>query len=114
VEQTWMFIFKRWLVPLLLLCSFGTAQDRPKLRNNFAYIGDVNRHPESSVCRSGELENPETHETYWYSKGITTFSDGTQEVHSIFMGAFHSSKEKKKQRRRALNECATFLDTAER
>jgi len=77
------------------------------------FVGTVTHVPTENKCRSGILQNPETHELFYQSKGVTIFNDGYEAVHSLYQGAFHSKKEMQKQRRKAVAECLAWLDHKE-
>jgi hypothetical protein len=99
-------------IPALALLEQAQEPAR-QLSQPAPFIGTLTHVPVQNKCTSGQFQNPETHELFWQSKGVTVFNDGYEATHSLYQGAFHTKKEMQKQRRKAIAECLAWLTKKE-
>jgi hypothetical protein len=102
---------KLWIFAVLAFCA--VLSTRACAKDVKQFIAESARIVTNVGC-SSEQYVEEDGRRYWQTEGIRTFADGSKNKGLIFRAQYHTLKEMRKVRRKALIECADWLDKQER
>jgi hypothetical protein len=101
---------KLWIFAVFAFCALCSSracgEDVKQL------LAESHHQAVSCGCKSGQfVEEDGRH--YWQTEGLRTFADGSTNKGLIFRAQYHTIKEMRKIRKKALIECADWLDKQE-